>query len=137
MLGLLGCGGQTPERPAPELSCLPPLSGECSTLYDPPTFHVIFERILHPTCAQGLGTCHTADGGMGGLVFEVEADAYARLLGDTGGRARVTPDEPQCSLLLQRLQSQDPGYRMPPGPTPLLDSELCTITQWILQGAEP
>jgi Planctomycete cytochrome C len=134
---VLGCSGETPETPATESTCLPPLSSACSPLYEPPTFDVIFDRILHPTCAQGMGTCHTSDGAMGGLVFEAETDAYARLLGDAGGRARVTPDEPQCSLLLLRLESQDPGYRMPPGPTPLLDSELCTITQWILQGAEP
>src|SRR6185295_16818645 len=83
---VLGCSDETPQAPATESTCLPPLSGECRPLYDPPTFHVIFDRILHPTCAQGMGTCHTSDGAMGGLVFEDEADAYARLLGDAGGR---------------------------------------------------
>jgi hypothetical protein len=131
---VLACGDDPADTPASQ--CLPALSADCRPLYDPPAFPVIFERILHPTCAQGMGTCHTADGAMGGLVFEDESDAYRRLLGEGGGRARVLPDEPECSVLLERLRSDDPGFRMPPGPTPLLDSELCTITQWILAGAE-
>ena len=63
-------------------TCVEGLRTDCSPLYDPPTYSTIFEKILHPTCAQGMGTCHTADAAMGGLVFEDEDDAYARLLGE-------------------------------------------------------
>lgn len=112
------------------------LDAECRPLYDPPTFPVIFERILNPTCAQGMGTCHTADARMAGLAFEDADEAYALLLGEGGGRARVVPGEPECSLIMQRLASSDPGFRMPPGPTPLLDSELCALSLWIREGAE-
>ena len=129
---LIGCG----DSPAPEGGCVT-LDAMCRPLYDPPTFPVIFERILHPTCAQGFGTCHTADARMAGLSFEDEDEAYALLLGEVGGRARVLPGDPECSLLMQRLASADPSFRMPPGPTPLLDSELCTISAWIRQGASP
>lgn len=108
---------------------------DCRPLYDPPTFGVIFEEILQPTCAAGQGTCHSADAAMGGLVFEDEADAHALLTGARGGRSRVVPGDPSCSVLLQRLTAPEPGERMPPGPTPLLDSELCTIQRWIEEGA--
>jgi hypothetical protein len=129
---LLGCG-DSPEAAA---SCVT-LDAECRPLYDPPTFPVIFERILHPTCAQGFGTCHTADARMAGLAFEDEDEAHALLLGESGTQARVLPANPECSLLMQRLASTDPSFRMPPGPTPLLDSELCAIGAWIRRGALP
>lgn len=127
---LLGCA----DSPAAGASCVT-LDAACRPLYDPPTFPVIFERILHPTCAQGLGTCHTADARMAGLSFEDEDEAYALLLGASGAEARVLPADAECSLLMQRLASTDPSFRMPPGPTPLLDSELCAIGAWIRDGA--
>jgi hypothetical protein len=110
------------------------LDAACRPLYDPPTFPVIFDRILQPTCARGMGTCHTADARMAGLSFEQADEAYALLLGE-GGRARVVAGEPECSLIMQRLASPDPSFRMPPGPTPLLDSELCAVSLWIREGA--
>ncbi len=124
------CGAPPDERS----ECVT-LDAECRPLYDPPAFPVIFERIVHPTCAQGMGTCHTADARMAGLSFEDADEAYALLLGEAGGRARVVPGDPECSLLMQRLASPDPGFRMPPGPTPLLDSELCAVSLWIREGA--
>lgn len=129
---VLGCGDALEQS---EVACVESVDRECRPLYAPATFQVIFDRIVHPTCARGMGTCHTADARMAGLVFEDEAEAYALLLGESGS-ARVLPGDPECSLLVKRLASDDPRYRMPPGPTPLLDSELCTITQWIAEGAQ-
>ncbi len=129
---VLGCG----EAPEPsDAACVENVDRECRPLYAPATFQVIFDRIVHPTCARGMGTCHSADARMAGLVFEEEQEAYDLLLGEAG-RARVLPGDPECSLLVERLASGDPRYRMPPGPTPLLESELCTITQWIAEGAQ-
>jgi hypothetical protein len=128
-------GGSPPlSEPAPGAACVTGLTGDCRPLYDPPTFDALYSNVFHATCAQGKGTCHTADAAMAGLVFEDPDRAYSLLLGETG-RQRVIPGDPGCSLLMRRLESADPNFRMPPGPTPLLDSELCTITQWILQGA--
>lgn len=129
---LLGCG----DAPEADASCVT-LDAGCRPLYDPPTFPVIFERILQPTCAQGLGTCHTADARMAGLAFDDEDEARSLLLGESGGKPRVLGGNPECSLLMQRLTSTEPSFRMPPGPTPLLDSELCTIGAWIRAGALP
>jgi len=129
---LLGCG----DSPETDASCVT-LDAACRPLYEPPTFPVIFERILHPTCAQGFGTCHTGDARMAGLSFEDQDEAHALLLGESGDKARVLAANPECSLLMQRLASTDPSFRMPPGPTPLLDSELCAIGAWIRDGALP
>jgi hypothetical protein len=81
-----------------------------------------------------MGTCHTADAAMAGLVLQDADQAYSLLLGQTG-RARVNPGDPACSLLVIRLESNDPTFRMPPGPTPLLESARCDILQWIANGA--
>ncbi len=108
------------------------LSTSCQPQYDPPTFSTIHAKILAPTCATGVGTCHTADAAPAGLVLS-DADQSYKLLLD--GR-RVLPGDPSCSLLVKRLSSSDPNYRMPRGPTPLSAGELCTITKWIAGGAQ-
>jgi hypothetical protein len=72
---------------------------------------------------------------MGNLVFEDEDDAYARLLGEVDGRARVKPGDPACSLLVERLEAKSSDERMPPGPTPLSDAARCDIVLWISEGA--
>jgi hypothetical protein len=121
--------------PAPTSACVPGLSTDCSPLYDPPTFSVIFDKILLPTCAQGMGTCHTAAGAKGGIVMEDADDTYERLLGLVDQRARVEPGDPACSLLVRRLEAPSAEERMPPGPTPLSAAERCTIVLWIANGA--
>lgn len=134
-LGLVVCGACS-SSPAPATStCVEGLRTDCSPLYDPPSFSTIFEKILQPTCAQGQGTCHTSDAQMGNLVFEDEDDAYARLLGEVDGRARVKPGDPACSLLVERLEANSSNVRMPPGPTPLPEAARCDFVQWISEGA--
>ncbi len=134
LLALLATACGSPEKPA-ATTCVEGLRTDCSPLYAPATYSTIFEKILHPTCAQGMGTCHTTDAGMGGLVFEDADDAYARLLGDADGRARVAAGDPACSLLVERLEAKDQQVRMPPGPTPLSEAARCDIVQWISEGA--
>jgi hypothetical protein len=129
--GSCSSGGSGPTAP----SCVTGLTADCKPLFDPPTYSSIFAQILQPTCAQGMGTCHTADAAMGGLVFQDPDQAYALLLGQGGGRARVNPGDPSCSLIIIRLESNDPTFRMPPGPTPLLESARCDMVQWIANGA--
>jgi hypothetical protein len=104
----------------------------CQPQYDPPTFGTIYDKILHPTCASGSGTCHTSDAAKGGLVYENPDDAYALLV---DGR-RVIPSDPSCSLIMKRLTSTDPSYHMPPGSSSLTSGEQCTIVQWIAAGAK-
>lgn len=72
---------------------------------------------------------------MGNLVMEDADDTYARLLGESDGRARVKPGDPACSLIVERLEAKSAEQRMPPGPTPLSAAARCDIVQWIDQGA--
>ena len=125
----------TPTDPPAGLTCIEGLSAECSPLYTPPDFTTLYTKILHPSCATGLGTCHTASASKGGLVFEDEDQSHALLLGQVDGRKRVLPGNPGCSILMERLEVNDPILRMPPGPEPLSEGERCDFVQWIVNGA--
>jgi hypothetical protein len=135
---LLGCAACTssPAQPS-DPPCVTGLSADCKASYDPPIYQTIFDKILHPTCATGSGTCHTADGAKNGLVFENADDAYALLLGkNPGDHPRVIAGDPACSLIMKRLTSSDPSYHMPPGDISLSAADQCTIVQWIADGAK-
>ena len=133
LIVLPGCADPDPD-PSPS-TCVTGVSTACAAQYDPPIYPTIFEKILHPTCAAGTGTCHSADAAQGGLVFEDADQAYATLLGTEGQRARVVAGDAACSLLVERLEASDAAKRMPPGPEPLTEGERCTIVQWIAAGA--
>jgi hypothetical protein len=133
---LVTSGFACSEPAAPLDPCVSGLNTACSPLYDPPTFDTLFEKILRPSCAQGMGTCHTADGARGRLVMEDADETYGALLGELGQRARVVPGDPACSLLVRRLEAPGADERMPPGPTPLSAAERCTVVLWIANGAE-
>ena len=130
LVALAGCGDD-----APSYSCVANLATDCQPLVDPPTFQAIYDGTLHATCASGTTTCHSSDGAKGGLVFEDPDQSYALLLGMVDGRKRVVPNDPACSLLVERLDATTPTTRMPPGSVPLSAAEQCTIVKWILQGA--
>lgn len=106
---------------------------DCDPLYEP-TYENVFTRTLEPSCAVD-GPCHNAASAQGGLVYEDPDEAYDLLLG-VDGEARVVPGDPGCSLLVRRLESDNPGFRMPPGQTPLPAEERCSVIQWIADGAE-
>jgi hypothetical protein len=133
-----GCAACTSSSPPPiDPPCVSGLSTACKPLYDPPVYQTIFDKIFHPTCATGVGTCHTSDAAKNGLVFENADDAYALLLGSNpGDHPRVLPGDPACSLVMKRLTSSDPNYHMPPGDISLSPAEECTIVQWIANGAK-
>ena len=127
-----GADACSPSSGAPaDPPCVQGLTTSCAAQYDPPAFATIFDKILHPTCATGRGTCHTADTAPNGLVFETADDSYRLLL---DGR-RVLPGDPSCSLLMKRLTSTDPSYHMPKGSLSLSPGEECTIVKWISAGA--
>ncbi len=70
------------------------------------------------------------------LRFDTEAGAFAELAG--AGFAIVRGD-PEKSVLLERITSDDPARRMPPaylGHDKLRDAEIERIRRWIKQGAK-
>jgi len=118
-----GCGAD---------ECVNALPADCAPLYTP-NYDEIFARTLAPTCAQSGSACHSSAGRAGGLAFAEADDAYASLLGQDGGEARVLPGDAACSPLVIRLEADDDGV-MPPG-APLDAAERCAIIQWIANGA--
>ncbi|MDH5672313.1 MAG: hypothetical protein OEZ06_09200 [Myxococcales bacterium] len=117
-------------------ACLPPLELECGVTFQP-TFEAFFENQLGSTCGgkNTAGSCHAEAGAHGGLVLEHIDLAYDNLLGAAGGEPLVIPGDPECSPLMKRLESDDPGFVMPVG-NKLTEGELCAIRQWIESGAE-
>ncbi len=134
LAGLVACGSSSGDgNGAP--ACVTPPPADCQSLYEPPAYQTLFDQTFHRTCGVGSGTCHTSDAAKGGLVFEDADTAYGLLLGTTDGRKRVIPGNPACSLLMERIASTDPSFRMPPGDTPLSAAAVCSISKWIAGGA--
>jgi hypothetical protein len=112
-------------------ACLQPLELECDPRY-PATFEQIHQRLIDRTC--NAAPCHGVSRA-GNLMFGNADAAYARLLNDEVDEPLVIPGDPECSLLMKRLESEDPDFVMPVR-DPLDDDELCAIRQWIANGAE-
>lgn len=131
--------GSVPVNPGNE--CLDPLprGPDACMLRIQPTFAAIHANILAPTCGAATtgASCHGPRGGMAGLFLHDRDEAYANLLAKRDGRARVVPGDPECSLLVYRVESDDPAVWMPPGPAMLDEKDRCAIITWIAMGAEP
>jgi hypothetical protein len=114
--------------------CLDQLNTSCKPLYEP-TFSNVYNNTLVVSCAIGNGTCHTVDGQSvaNNLSFGTEDSAYAGLTGQVDGVKRAVAGEPECSLMIQRLESSDADVQMPPGKK-LPEAERCAIIQWVDRG---
>jgi hypothetical protein len=105
------------------------------TLGITPSYAEIYTTILSKSCGAGMGAnCHGPDGRQGGLGLYDADMAYNDLLGVTG-HARVIPENPECSSLVERLNSDDPSYRMPYMGAKLAPDLLCAVQTWIRDGA--
>ncbi|HVW23929.1 MAG TPA: hypothetical protein VHC69_01070 [Polyangiaceae bacterium] len=123
-------GGNGDDEPA----CLPqPASTNCTPLYEP-TFDNVWLNTLKPTCAAA--GCHSGSMPTGDMALDVEDDAYTNLLTkSTTSEPRVTPGDVKCGKVIVRLHTKDQPYSMPRGQM-LDDDTLCSITQWIANGAK-
>ena len=118
---LAGCSDSTG-------SCID-IDSACTPLYEP-TFQNVFDNTLRPRCGVGGSTCHSAQAAQGGLIFADVDQSYNLLV----GARRVEPENPGCSLLLERIAASDSARVMPPG-NPLEASEICSIEKWVTMGA--
>jgi len=98
---------------------------------------VDFTRDIRPILTGRCFRCHGPDGETreAGLRLDVREDATAEL--ESGERA-IVPGEPTSSMLIERVASDEPYYRMPPEGTgqPLNADEIDLLTRWIASGAE-
>jgi hypothetical protein len=139
MLLALGCGTD-PTDPPDAATCLEGLALDCTPAYVP-TYDAIFADVFVRSCGSAStgGSCHYGPDpaqAQGGLPLSDPDTAYMALMGTLDGRARVLPREPECSILVQRLESDDAAFRMPVGNNPLPESTRCAVRQWIAMGAQ-
>ncbi|MBC8072855.1 MAG: hypothetical protein IAG13_31325 [Deltaproteobacteria bacterium] len=111
----------------------------CAPLYQP-TYANVFAQTLQPDCATGGGACHANPDALGaaehGLFFTEASQTHALLLDDLGDDTFVRPGDASCGVMTVRLRTEDDLLRMPTG-SMLLDTELCSVLQWIDAGANP
>lgn len=115
---------------------------ECEPSPQPPcvaNINANFESLHTNLFAQRCGTngagCHGANATQGNLVLTSADASYAALLGMDGTRSRVIAGDPTCSLLMQRLETEDAELRMPRGEAKLSEGLRCAVRQWIEEGA--
>jgi hypothetical protein len=143
LAGVLACNGDEDDAAGDagdgNGSCLAKLSLDCRPSFEPASYDAIFSNVLRPSCGSSAsGTqCHGAEGMQAGLVLADQDEAYESLLGELDGRPRVVRGDPECSMLIQRIESSDPRVRMPLNSPPLSEGQRCAIRQWIAEGAEP
>lgn len=119
-----GCGGDpTLECVNPDLSCTP--------LYEP-TFANVYANTIAPKCGGDRTACHSESGRQGGLAMTSAATAYQALLDPSD--PRVVPGDTACSVLLERLYTNDNSLVMPQG-APLSEAERCSVMKWVADGA--
>jgi hypothetical protein len=138
-LVVIGCDGNGSGESGDDAPMLPACvdvdPAGCQPLYEP-TFDRVFSQTLLPRCGVIGGACHgdasAAGAAEGGLVLREIDEAHTILLGEP---AFVQPSDAACSLLMVRVAVDDPKLRMPPGTSALPERELCSIAQWIEEGA--
>ena len=91
---------------------------------------VDYVSAIKPILKRKCFSCH------GALKQESElrVDTAAEMIGKDNDGV-VVPGEPDVSLLLQRVASDDPDERMPPEGEPLTAPEIALVEQWIREGA--
>ena len=102
-----------------------------------PTFHSIQARVFDVHCA--LSGCHVGSADESQLNLE-EGRAYHNLVNVQSvgipDIQRVNPHHPEESYLIRKLQgTKIVGERMPLGKSPLPDSVIQVIKEWIEKGA--
>ena len=134
-LAASGCGSDGGSAPI-EPRCLPaPGPTDCPALYQP-TFANVFQNTLEKHCA--VTGCHVEPNPTGGMALDDFGTAYDNLVNkkSANGEPRVKPADVQCGKLIVRLSSVDEPWSMPPGSgSHLMATELCSIRQWIANGA--
>lgn len=102
-----------------------------------PVFSAIQANVFDVSCA--VSGCHTGAGAPQGLRLD-EANSYGLLVdqpsSEVPGTLRVAPGDPDNSYLVQKLEgTASVGAQMPLNASPLPQSTIDIIRQWITDGA--
>jgi hypothetical protein len=126
-VSLAACGDDSGDSMCAEINL------QCTTAFEP-TFSNVYKFVISQQCAAA--SCHGA-AGADGLKMTTEAEAYQALVAGVGGKPRVVKNDAACSILTERIESDDPAKRMPFMGQKLSAEERCAIEKWIEAGAAP
>ena len=97
---------------------------------------VDFQRQVRPILSDKCFLCHGPDKGtrMADLRLDIQEGAF----GVRKNGSPIVPGKPDASLLIKRIYSDDPGFRMPPvfSHRTLTQEQKDTLRHWIEQGAK-
>ena len=91
---------------------------------------ISFSRDIRPVLSGKCFKCHGPD------EKSREADLRLDRRKDAIDYAAIAPGEPGKSTLLERITTDDPDLRMPPGSDPLSKKQIEAIRDWIQAGAK-
>ncbi len=99
-----------------------------------PTQEVDYERDVVPILEQRCVSCHGEEKQRAGLRLDSRS---AVLSGSDSGEIQVVvPGDPEGSLLLELVASDDEDERMPPKGEPLTAEQIDLLRRWIEEGAQ-
>ena len=125
VLVMVACGDEPTET-----TC-PPVAAECAPQYEP-VFDSVYINTIQRSCGVGANSCHGSSSAAGNLDLSSPMVAHEQLL----EKNRVIPNDPACSVMVQRMNHSDSSLLMPPG-SPLSPAEICAVQKWIEAGAAP
>ena len=91
-----------------------------------------FAKSIRPIFKQNCYECHGPGKRESGLRLDQRQEALA---GGNSGPA-ILPSDPEGSLLLKLVQSDDPEKIMPPKGDPLSQADIELLKNWIEAGAQ-
>lgn len=98
---------------------------------------VNFRNEILPILSENCFSCHGPDAGKRKANLRLDKrDGATYDLGD--GYAALVPGKPEQSALMERIESTDPDFLMPPPESDkdLTAGEIATLREWIRNGAE-
>lgn len=110
------------------------INPQCTPAYEP-TWDNIYRFVISQSCAAEGVACHGRDGLKGNLGLFTQLDAYQGLVGGAGDKPRVLKGDAACSILTERIETDDTARRMPFLGAKLSEGDRCAIEKWIAAGA--
>jgi hypothetical protein len=95
-----------------------------------------FQRDIRPILADKCYACHGPDDGH--READLRLDQAASAYEDRGSGAAIVPGDPQQSLLIRRITSEDEAERMPPANfgKELAPRDIDLLRRWVAEGGE-
>ncbi len=124
-----GCGDDSSEDGGGPMCA--EIDSKCTEAFGP-TWDNVYKFVIEPSCAAAI--CHGQQM-QGGLNMSSSPEAYQGLVEGVGGKPRVIKGDAACSMLTERIETDDPDKRMPYKTMQLSAGERCAIEKWIAAGA--